>query len=307
MTDSVWVDLGYPVQRDPSGKLYKPLFAFMIQGLNGRLPLNTAGNLHQLSYNQPVGDPLGLNVSRAIDHASHIGYSVNEINPEFALDPTGGAPAPGGGKKYLQVLLQGNATDPANPVEGRFGEVALIRASGGTAFPRAGRSWLPGQSSGYSATAYPRNDVFDADFNGYDGLLHPGARSIPHPPPDPTNQTNTLAENADKLDAANAVLLPAERIRRFVTPIDISGNGVMVDFGNPPNGANDFGLGSDNRGRISSFPLLPPSRHPELGPAVHRVTRPARRPRYPLANLSDEHDQQAPRLRDAFRNPIEAW
>src|SRR6185312_16655564 len=44
-TDSVWVDLGYPPRRDQNGTLYKPLFAFMVIGLNGRIPLNTAGNL----------------------------------------------------------------------------------------------------------------------------------------------------------------------------------------------------------------------------------------------------------------------
>ncbi len=43
--DSVWLDLGYPARRDASGRLYKPLYAFMVIGLNGRIPLNTAGNL----------------------------------------------------------------------------------------------------------------------------------------------------------------------------------------------------------------------------------------------------------------------
>ena len=45
LTDSVWVDLGYPARRNAQGQLYKPLFAFMVIGLNGRIPLNTAGNL----------------------------------------------------------------------------------------------------------------------------------------------------------------------------------------------------------------------------------------------------------------------
>ena len=45
MTDSVWVDLGYPARRNSRGQLFKPLFAFMVIGLNGRIPLNTAGNL----------------------------------------------------------------------------------------------------------------------------------------------------------------------------------------------------------------------------------------------------------------------
>ncbi len=125
VTDSVWLDLGYPVQRDPGGKMYKPLFAFMVLGLNGRLPLNTVGNLqaraigdqalnatHLTYYNSTTGTP-GSTAQVAYpgsyadnsgttgfhplyssetyldaplwDHASHLGFSVNEINPKFAL------------------------------------------------------------------------------------------------------------------------------------------------------------------------------------------------------------------------------
>src|SRR5262249_19387599 len=36
---------GPPPRRDANGTVYKPLFAFMVIGLNGRIPLNTAGNL----------------------------------------------------------------------------------------------------------------------------------------------------------------------------------------------------------------------------------------------------------------------
>ncbi len=53
VTDSVWLDLGYPARRDSSGQLYKPLFAFMVIGLNGRIPLNTAGNLAAPSRSTP--------------------------------------------------------------------------------------------------------------------------------------------------------------------------------------------------------------------------------------------------------------
>ena len=41
ITDSVWLDLGYPARPDSSGRLSKPLFAFLVIGLNGRIPLNT--------------------------------------------------------------------------------------------------------------------------------------------------------------------------------------------------------------------------------------------------------------------------
>lgn len=69
ITDSVWVDLGYPARRDPRGNLYKPLFAFMVIGLNGRIPLNTAGNL----------------AGGGATHAQHLGNSPSEIDPTYAL------------------------------------------------------------------------------------------------------------------------------------------------------------------------------------------------------------------------------
>jgi len=129
VTDSVWLDLGYPVQRDPNGKLYKPLFAFMVLGLNGRLPLNTVGNLQaraigdqthttELTYAStgqiPYPGFYPLDTTGAPDfhplyssetyldaplwdHASHRGFSVNEINPKFALQnaPSNVYPTPG--------------------------------------------------------------------------------------------------------------------------------------------------------------------------------------------------------------------
>ena len=73
VTDSVWLDLGYPARRDSSGQLYKPLFAFMVIGLNGRIPLNTAGNL-------------AGNAAAPWRHpAAHLGNSVSEVDPTYAL------------------------------------------------------------------------------------------------------------------------------------------------------------------------------------------------------------------------------
>ncbi len=69
VTDSVWLDLGYPARRDSSGNLYKPLFAFMVIGLNGRIPLNTAGNL----------------AGTGATHSQHLGNSVSEIDPTYGL------------------------------------------------------------------------------------------------------------------------------------------------------------------------------------------------------------------------------
>ncbi len=76
ITDSVWLDLGYPARRDTRGQLNKPLFAFMVIGLNGRIPLNTAGNL-------AGRDP--ATVSALAAQAQHLGNSVSEIDPQYAL------------------------------------------------------------------------------------------------------------------------------------------------------------------------------------------------------------------------------
>ncbi len=102
LTDSVWLDLGFPVQRDARGLSFKPLFAFMVIGLNGRLPLNTVGNLQSRDFqvktttdtaNPPKTPapfvyeygPANILDGPTWSHASHLGYSVNEINPLFAL------------------------------------------------------------------------------------------------------------------------------------------------------------------------------------------------------------------------------
>ncbi len=92
VTDSVWLDLGYPARRDARGQLYKPLFAFMVIGLNGRIPLNTAGNLADLRDATPpiIGyDPMSnapiFGAGGGASHALHLGNSPSEIDPTPAL------------------------------------------------------------------------------------------------------------------------------------------------------------------------------------------------------------------------------
>ena len=77
VTDSVWLDLGYPARPDAGGRLYKPLFAFLVVGLNGRIPLNTAGNL----------------AGAGVTHAAHLGTSVSEVDPTYALQNANQGPA----------------------------------------------------------------------------------------------------------------------------------------------------------------------------------------------------------------------
>ena len=72
ISDSVWLDLGYPARPDASGRLSKPLFAFLVIGLNGRIPLNSAGNLAATG-------------ATGATHAEHLGNSVSELDPTYAL------------------------------------------------------------------------------------------------------------------------------------------------------------------------------------------------------------------------------
>ncbi len=65
--DSVWIDLGFPVRVGPNGVRYKPLFAFFICDLDGKVNVNVAGNLRRFD---------GTNYG----HASHRGFTAAEIN-----------------------------------------------------------------------------------------------------------------------------------------------------------------------------------------------------------------------------------
>jgi hypothetical protein len=63
--DSVWIDLDYPVQQAADGTKWKPLFAFFIVDLDGRVNLNVHGNVRGAGF----------------AHLSNQGWGPWEINP----------------------------------------------------------------------------------------------------------------------------------------------------------------------------------------------------------------------------------
>lgn len=74
--DSIWIDLDFPVQTDPAtGRRYKPLFAFHIEDLDGKVNLNFHGNSV-------------LGAGPAPLHASNQGWGPWEINPNRVLYPS---------------------------------------------------------------------------------------------------------------------------------------------------------------------------------------------------------------------------
>ncbi|HEX8203990.1 MAG TPA: hypothetical protein VF590_26175, partial [Isosphaeraceae bacterium] len=240
--EAVWLDLGHPIMRDASGRMFKPLFAFTVVGLNGRLPLNTAGNLQKRGIPIPANDTFPVPL---FDHASHLGYSPNEVNPEYAF----AASASSNPVSALQRLLTGlRQPSSGAAIPGRWGEPELIPAAASLTFGsgvlnnpvRAGRS-------------YPFVDGIDADYDGLDFVpLHA-----------PTAMPPTFPEQSDFPDSAGAMLLASERIRRFVTPIDPTGNGRVLPYDTLPGGPFDFGNGFDKRGRSGFFEYFRPPGLPQ--------------------------------------------
>ncbi len=134
ITDAVWLDLGYPPQRNSDGVLYKPLFAFTVIGLNGRLPLNTAGNLqHRDSGSGPPNQTTSWFAGTPLfAQASRLGISPSEVDITFALQNAddrlnriavlaGGAPA----LNYTQF----DNSDPGSSVD-QYGQTVTTGTPG---------------------------------------------------------------------------------------------------------------------------------------------------------------------------------
>jgi hypothetical protein len=123
--DSYWIDLGFPVQTDPTtGRRYKPLFAFFITDLDGCINLNFAGN--SISGGVSIGQQM---------HASNQGWGPWEINPSRVLDPSF-LPGPYAAEYPIlfgQKLTTGNAGAQVAYSQGKWGLNGV--AGNGTSVP----------------------------------------------------------------------------------------------------------------------------------------------------------------------------
>ena len=69
ITDSIWVDMGMPVQTDSTGRKYKPLFAVLCVDMDGKLNLNAHGNYsHVLAGGQAPPSEVSLAGGRQSRH-----------------------------------------------------------------------------------------------------------------------------------------------------------------------------------------------------------------------------------------------
>ncbi len=113
--DSYWMDVGLPIQTDSKGRVYKPLVAYYIVDMDGRLNVNAHGNLAQLPANglfktnlNLLEPTFGLGATVTSFNAG-LGFGTPEINFLAAITPG----------EYTQ-LLTGNGT-----LLGRYGSNGL--------------------------------------------------------------------------------------------------------------------------------------------------------------------------------------
>lgn len=80
--EGIWIDLDFPMQLLPDGRMYVPLFSFTVVDADGLINLNISGN--QAGFALPSMAPFtlgnGMNVSR-----SNMGLSRSEISPAWAM------------------------------------------------------------------------------------------------------------------------------------------------------------------------------------------------------------------------------
>jgi hypothetical protein len=114
--DSMWTDLDAPV-RMWRGQLYKPLFAFLIVDLDGRINLNVAGNEKGMPTpgKHNAGAAAGLPTSASLQ-----GWGPWEMNPSFVLNPTYASGTPDPQQVELLAGTPLSATAPPTTV-GRYG------------------------------------------------------------------------------------------------------------------------------------------------------------------------------------------
>jgi hypothetical protein len=81
VNDSVWVDIGLPVQQTEDGRWYKPLVAMLVEDLDGRLNLNAHGSESDMAQ-------ADLDASQRVDTSGGV---INQLGTNLAYDYNAGA------------------------------------------------------------------------------------------------------------------------------------------------------------------------------------------------------------------------
>ncbi|HZZ73759.1 MAG TPA: hypothetical protein VFE24_16020, partial [Pirellulales bacterium] len=111
--DSVWVDVGFPIQTHKDGRLFKPLVAYLVLDMDGRLNVNAHGNPTQLSPQSPPNGAYAGNTPPS-PLTRGLGIGPAEVDLTKALTTT-----------EAQYLMQGSGSN-----EGRYGKDGVPNITG---------------------------------------------------------------------------------------------------------------------------------------------------------------------------------
>lgn len=91
--EGIWLDLRYPLQETADGRKYAVLHSFTIYDLDGRIDLNSHGNLAGLERQWPDLTTLAgtSRLASTFLSQSNLGVGPHEVNPMYALAPLDGA------------------------------------------------------------------------------------------------------------------------------------------------------------------------------------------------------------------------
>ncbi|MCA9246528.1 MAG: hypothetical protein KDA42_05415 [Planctomycetales bacterium] len=84
--DSVWLDLGFPVQRTRDGRLYKPMFAILCTDLDGRLNVNAAGTRDHLRAAPAAATLANGSLSSELPRGSGLGPAEIHLGAMFGAE-----------------------------------------------------------------------------------------------------------------------------------------------------------------------------------------------------------------------------
>lgn len=189
VAESVWIDIGLPVKRGPDGRMYKPLVAFMVQDLDGRIDINASGTLAH--SNQPAIDVTKYQGVNWLPRGS--GYGPAEINwsplaggqydsylrQKYGGDNSPGRPSnvAGSALTWLKPLGQPPVFPIPSPLGGATGIPFDVWGQGFMAIDTTGRplTWLNGNA--YPAAEPTTNNPYQINLNS--GRASPGGLDAP--------------------------------------------------------------------------------------------------------------------------------
>jgi hypothetical protein len=156
--DSIWVDVGFPVQTASDGRRYKPLAAILCVDMDGKLNLNAHSNVRHTpptlgaAHNrfEPVAAPFSVAGTSPLKVGSGYGPAEISLHPLFepGVTTTGGNPLQPTGELF-NLLFGYTRSSPTNApytlppsqwVEGRYGEIELGAQL--NIPPAAGITWI---------------------------------------------------------------------------------------------------------------------------------------------------------------------